>query len=80
MSLKQKEYLSIDLGLAGAVVGIIGSQLGTGWTPLTVAGLTVVIAALALRFAWHRCPHCGAYLGRHWAECCPRCGKRINYD
>ena len=80
MTLRQKEYLSIGLALAGAAVGITGSQLEEGWTPLTVAGLAVVIFALVLRFVWHRCPHCRAYLGRHWETFCPSCGKRIDYD
>ncbi len=80
MTLRQKEYLSIGIGLAGGVTGLIGSRMGEGWTPLTVTGLAVVIAALVLRYAWHRCPHCGAYMGRHWERSCPGCGKWIDYD
>jgi len=80
MTLRQKEYLSIGMGLAGGVLGLIGSQIGAGWTPLTMAGLALIIVALVLRFAWHRCPYCSSYLGRHWERSCPSCGRWIDYD
>ena len=80
MTLRQKEYLAIGLALGGAVLGLLGARGSTGWTPVTVIAMVIVLTGLALRLKWHRCPSCGKYLGRHCPQFCPNCGSHIEYD
>lgn len=79
MTLRQKECLSIGLALAGAGFGMLSAKYRWG-TAAICAALAVLAAGLVLRLVWHRCPHCGAYLGRRWVRFCPSCREHIDYD
>ena len=36
-----------------------------------------VLLFMALSFIFHRCPHCGRFLGRSGGPCCRYCGKNM---
>ena len=64
--------------IGGAVIAVVMILLGS--TAISIAGLVVGIAAIAIQFVWFRCPHCGIFIQLwHYKEDveCPQCGKKL---
>ena len=60
---------------AGAVAAAVGSIVEASW--LVLAGVILILAAMAQYLIFYRCPSCGGHLGRGFPSYCPHCGEKL---
>ena len=71
---EQKRKAIIGGAVAAVVMILLGNQV------ISIAGLVLGFAAIAMQYVWFRCPHCGIFI-QLWhykdGEECPQCGKKL---
>ena len=71
---EQKRKAIIGGAVAAVVMILLGNQV------ISIAGLILGFAAIAMQYVWFRCPHCGIFI-QLWhykeGEECPQCGKKL---
>ena len=71
---EQKRTAIIGGAVAAVVMILLGNQV------ISIAGLILGFAAIAMQYVWFRCPHCGIFI-QLWhykeGEECPQCGKKL---
>ena len=71
---EQKRKAVIGGAVAAVVMILLGNQA------ISIAGLVLGFAAIAMQYVWFRCPHCGIFI-QLWhykdGEECPQCGKKL---
>ena len=71
---EQKRKAVIGGAVAAVVMILLGNQV------ISIAGLILGFAAIAMQYVWFRCPHCGIFI-QLWhykdGEECPQCGKKL---
>ena len=74
MGCKHRQLLVAGVFAVGILLTLI-SRGGFG----RAAGIVLLIAGVVLEVCLFRCPHCGAFLGRHFSagKHCIECGEKI---
>lgn len=81
MTLRRRIWLTYGLMIGGAVLLLAGVSGGGARKAPVVAGLIAQVLSIVMDTVWHRCPHCGASLGRTICpDFCPSCGEEIDWD
>ena len=74
MGCGQKQGLVAGVFAVGILLTLLGkSSVGKA------AGIVLLIAGVVLEVCLFRCPHCGAFLGRHFSagKHCIECGEKL---
>ena len=74
MKIRTAQLLTKILLTLGFLIAILGAWL----QPFFIMGVIVMFSCLIPDLLFNKCPHCGKYLGRNYADFCQFCGKPID--
>ena len=74
MDYRNARTVMFALFALGFLVGVVGQN-----EPCIAIGTLIIFSGLMVLLIYHRCPHCGRYLGREGGlTYCPYCGKALD--
>ena len=75
MQPKKAKMIVNILGIAMALVLVIGIHIESDFLKISAVPISLVLIFISLRY--YRCPHCHRHLGNKNPKECPFCGKEL---
>lgn len=78
LSLKQKRWITLGIGIAGAILAVLDAVSHRGST-MGFVGLTLLAVAFLISLFLLRCPHRGKWLGDNGGKHCQHCSEALDW-